>query len=165
MAIMRRSTRPSEEAVRIHDETISDELDEAELQELGREAPSHIDFFVGNLPDTKEEILGDDDKLRQLQRVEQTVMFSLACNNQTPHPKDMNVGDLLRGVQYVQNANDPQFGRIEEFYRGRIRSPLTAIRAFCVLNEGGPKMANACPNTTCPLWAFRTGKNGFFGRR
>lgn len=81
----------------------------------------------------------------------------------SPHPKDVPVEILLAGVQYVQNGGN-EFGRIEEFYRSRIRSPLTAVRAFCVMCMDGPKKASECQSVTCPLWAFRKGKNSFFGR-
>lgn len=78
------------------------------------------------------------------------------------HPKDEDVAKLLAGVQHVQNTDE--FARIESFYRSRIRSPLTAIRAFMVLAEGGPKKANDDTGTANPLWAFRNGTNPFYGK-
>lgn len=89
--------------------------------------------------------------------------FVAGCNGDQPHPKDVATEALLAGVRTVMNV-DNEFGRIEKFYRDRIRSPLTAIRAFCVMNEGGPKKANECTSVTCPLWLFRQGSNAFYGK-
>lgn len=79
-----------------------------------------------------------------------------------PHPKQVPVEKLLAGVRHVQNSG--KAGKMEAFYRDRIRSPLTAVRAFCVLCMDGARKANDCESVTCPLWAFRDGHNGFFGR-
>jgi|PlaIllAssembly_1097288.scaffolds.fasta_scaffold09608_5 hypothetical protein len=50
--------------------------------------------------------------------------------------------------------------RTIEFYKKRIRSPLTAIRAKCVECMGGHMREVAdCTATDCPLYAFRMGKN------
>lgn len=90
--------------------------------------------------------------------------FADGNNGQQPHPKQEPLEKLLSMVQDVQNVDDPQFARMEGFYRNRIKSPLTGIRAFCVLCMGGAKAANSCTSTGCPLWGFRTGKNSFFGK-
>lgn len=43
---------------------------------------------------------------------------------------------------------------------GRVRNPLTAIRAFCVTCMGGyVNLIPACPAAKCPLYAYRFGKN------
>lgn len=75
-------------------------------------------------------------------------------------PKEMRVEDVLAMVR-APNRDD----NVETFYRNRIKSPLTGIRAYCVLcSSGSPKMANLCGKTSCPLWPFRFGKNPFFGK-
>ena len=79
-----------------------------------------------------------------------------------PHPKDEDVASLLEGVRYVQNTGKE--ARIEEFYRSRIRSPLTAIRALMVLANDGPRKASDDTSTDHPLWLFRHGKNPFYGK-
>lgn len=66
-------------------------------------------------------------------------------------------------VQVVQNVGS-DFEKQERFYRNRIRSPLTAIRAYCVLCEGGSQASSNCTGTQCPLWPYRKGKNSMFGK-
>lgn len=58
----------------------------------------------------------------------------------------------------IQEAQD----RIEEKYRARAKSPLKAIRAFCVLCMGAqPREVAHCTATTCVLYKFRFGRNPF----
>lgn len=43
-----------------------------------------------------------------------------------------------------------------------IRSPAKAIRAFCLSCSGdSPYEVKRCPSDTCPLYAFRFGKNPY----
>lgn len=45
-------------------------------------------------------------------------------------------------------------------YKGKIRNPLTAIRAKCVECSGGAlKEVTNCPVTACALYPFRMGTN------
>jgi hypothetical protein len=45
-------------------------------------------------------------------------------------------------------------------YRGRVKNPLTAIRAYCVECSGGqPSEVAACPVEKCILHPFRMGTN------
>lgn len=42
----------------------------------------------------------------------------------------------------------------------RVRSPLTAIRGFCVTCMGGyTSLIETCPSTKCPLHLYRRGRN------
>jgi hypothetical protein len=89
-----------------------------------------------------------------------TFMSAVARAGGLPKPKDMNHRDLLEMVR-VPNEDD----KVENFYRERIKSPLTAIRAFCVLCQGGqPSAASGCIGVSCPVWLFRTGKNPLYGK-
>lgn len=74
-----------------------------------------------------------------------------------PLPKDISVQDLLALVRTPRN-----FGNVvEQRYRDKVRSPLTAIRAFCVdCSAFSPREAWNCPNVDCPIWPFHRGKNG-----
>jgi len=76
-----------------------------------------------------------------------------------PVPKSMSPDDLLKLVRCSYSGSN-----VENTYRQRIRSPLTAIRGYCVLCAGGPRAANNCDLITCPLYPFRTGKNPFYGK-
>lgn len=52
---------------------------------------------------------------------------------------------------------------VERKYKERVRSPLTGIRSFCVVCQGGSvPSVRACPSANCPLWPFRMGNNPFF---
>lgn len=53
--------------------------------------------------------------------------------------------------------------KIVQHYCDKIKSPQTAIRAFCVQYMGGHvNYVTSCPSEkTCPLWPFRMGKNPF----
>jgi hypothetical protein len=75
-----------------------------------------------------------------------------------PAPNELPVVDMLANTR-VMFA--PGFN-VERTYRNRIRSPLTGIRGFCVIvcKSGSPKSVATCWNMSCPLWAFRMGKNG-----
>lgn len=62
----------------------------------------------------------------------------------------------------AQEAQD----RIEAKYRERARSPLKAIRAFCVLCMGAqPREVAHCTATTCVLFKFRDGTNPYQKRK
>ncbi len=44
----------------------------------------------------------------------------------------------------------------------KARSPLTAIRAFCISCMGGHSHSvGTCGSQKCPLWPCRMGKNGY----
>jgi aconitase B len=73
--------------------------------------------------------------------------------------------DLLNEPSYevaegetVQQAQD----RIEAKYKARAKSPLKAIRAFCVLCMGAqPREVAHCTATSCVLYKFRFGRNPY----
>lgn len=76
-------------------------------------------------------------------------------------PRDIPREELLEMVKtpYV-------FDNVEVTYRNRIRNPMTAIRAFCVICMGGqPSQVRKCTATRCPLWGLRLGKNNYSPRR
>jgi hypothetical protein len=46
-----------------------------------------------------------------------------------------------------------------------VKNPATAIRMFCRKCMGGDdRLVRECEAVSCPIWAFRTGKNPFFGK-
>jgi len=48
----------------------------------------------------------------------------------------------------------------------RVTNPASGVRAFCLFCMGGQAVeVRQCPAMTCPLWAFRLGKNPLFGRK
>lgn len=80
--------------------------------------------------------------------------------DETP-TKQIPLDDLVSLVRTPSNNCD-----VERAYRNRIKGRLSAIRAFCVICQGGqPKRVRMCDSTTCPLWPFRMGSNPFFGKK
>lgn len=64
---------------------------------------------------------------------------------------------VLEGETSQQAAD-----RIENKYRKRAKSPLKAVRAFCVLCMGCmPREVAHCTAHDCVLYPFRFGKNPF----
>lgn len=110
------------------------------------------------LPDVKPKSKILDGVPEQHRRV--VAMHAMYCTKNVPAPKQMEVAELLA---LAQSAYEPG-NHIEQAYRNRIRSPLTGIRAFCVMCANGPKAASDCKSTTCALWPFRRGTNPFFNR-
>jgi hypothetical protein len=83
--------------------------------------------------------------------------FAYTMPEEVPYPKHMRVQDLLAQVRTPDNVAD----HVEKAYRNRVRSPLTAIRAHCVANQGGsPRAVAACDVVDCVFWPFRMGRNG-----
>lgn len=118
-------------------------------------------------PDTSEEVSFEsiDTTATPVMIAEDRLAAYVAGNRgTTPHPKDVDPASLLRAIQYNPNEH-LDFGPIEGFYRNRVRSPLTGIRAFCVMCMDGPRKANDCETVTCPLWPFRKGSNAYYGKK
>jgi hypothetical protein len=79
--------------------------------------------------------------------------------DETP-TKEIPVEDLALLMRTHDNNEN-----VDKVYRNRIRSRMTAIRAFCVFCVGGsPKAVRMCPKVTCPLYPFRMGNNPFLRR-
>jgi hypothetical protein len=72
------------------------------------------------------------------------------------NPKEVPIDDIIAMLRVPQNDDN-----MERAYRNRIKGRLSAIRAFCVLKEGGPRAARMCSSVTCPLWPYRMGTNPF----
>ena len=89
---------------------------------------------------------------KRFQEVQACVLFGGV------NPKEMETSDLL-DITRMYSGHD----HVSEKYKKRIRSPLTAIRSFCVICMGGsvPEVRR-CSSTNCPNWPFRMGKNPFY---
>lgn len=58
--------------------------------------------------------------------------------------------------------DDEYNGDETESEKDEIKSPLKAIRAFCIDCMGGAvRDVKNCPSKICPLYAFRMGKNPY----
>lgn len=76
-------------------------------------------------------------------------------------PKDIDRSTLLELVKQPDH-----YDNVEKVYRDRIKNPMTAVRAFCVLCCGGvPSAVKSCAKVNCPLWALRLGKNNYSTRK
>lgn len=85
---------------------------------------------------------------------------SMAWSGDLPDPRQMPVADLLDMVRQCPNDNPK-----EQAYRNRVKSPLTAIRAQCIMCTETRNQIIECARIECSLWPFRLGKNPFYGRR
>jgi hypothetical protein len=69
--------------------------------------------------------------------------------------------EVLEGETYNEACD-----RIEAKYLKRARSPLRAIRAFCVICMGcQPREVGRCTRTKCALYPMRFGRNPFQRRK
>lgn len=72
------------------------------------------------------------------------------------------LGDESPDDRAENETEDEAARRIEDKYRARAKSPLKAIRAFCVMCMGCyPREVAKCTATKCVLYPFRFGKNPF----
>lgn len=63
--------------------------------------------------------------------------------------------DMMPDDEYIMDENEGEEGDV-------IKSPLKAIRAFCIDCMGGAvREVKICPSKICPLHAFRMGKNPY----
>lgn len=76
-------------------------------------------------------------------------------------PQDEQDENEVREGETEKEAVD----RVIQGYKDKIRSPSTAIRAFCVTCMGGyVRMVAKCTAPECPLFPFRFGTNPMHGR-
>lgn len=67
--------------------------------------------------------------------------------------------------EIAESGFDSTMDDVERKYKRRIKSPLTGVRSFCVVCQGGSVgLIKDCTTTNCPLWGFRFGKNPFWNR-
>ena len=106
-------------------------------------------------PGSELEPYGED--AHEAMPVQRFIGWDEGMKHQTPLPVDTPIQTLLARVRTPYNKHES----VEERYRKRIKSPLSAIRAFCVECEGfSPKAVGKCASVRCPLWPFRLGTNG-----
>ena len=70
----------------------------------------------------------------------------------------------LREDEFEEDMDliDNELNEDEEGNNEEIKSPLKAIRAFCIDCMGGQvREVKLCPSQICPLHAFRMGKNPY----
>ena len=79
---------------------------------------------------------------------------------QGANPKKLPIDELKEHI----TAADPSYDSQTNVYRKRISNRATAIRAFCVSCMGGDvSYVRSCASITCPLHAFRMGKDPLRG--
>lgn len=60
------------------------------------------------------------------------------------------------------SADQKNISAIIQKYKDRIRSPMTAIRSFCIgCSNGSIKEVDECRVVNCSLWPLRLGKNTY----
>lgn len=74
-------------------------------------------------------------------------------------PRELDFDELKEAI-HEPTGDDT----VEDTYRSRIRNQSTAIRAYCVVCQGGSVAGiKECPATTCVLFPFRMGKDPLRG--
>lgn len=71
--------------------------------------------------------------------------------------QNLREDEFEEDMDLIDNELNEEEGNNEE-----IKSPLKAIRAFCIDCMGGQvREVKLCPSQICPLHAFRMGKNPY----
>jgi hypothetical protein len=85
--------------------------------------------------------------------------------NRPEETEDVVAADETGVDQDAQETDSDSIDRVIQAYKDKIRSPSTAIRAFCVTCMGGYVRSVAkCTAIACPLYPFRFGTNPMHGR-
>jgi hypothetical protein len=98
----------------------------------------------------------------QRRSIVRAVAHSASQQGKQHDPRDMRVQDLLALVRIPEDNNSS----IEDRYRDRINSPLSAIRAKCLDCQAySVNDIRECYRVDCALWPFRMGTNGLRGAK
>lgn len=82
-----------------------------------------------------------------------------ACGD-TPETVPITIADRFKLLRTPYDETTAT----EQRYRNRVRNRQTAITAMCVVCTGSRKLVTECAAVTCPLWAFRFGRNPYRGK-
>ena len=97
------------------------------------------------------------DRLKLLKEIDQ---LDFMIEWQAANPKTIPFKELRTHIRESIAGDDP----IENKYRARIKNRATAIRAMCVVCQGGDVYTiKECSSITCPLYPFRMGKDPLRG--
>lgn len=80
---------------------------------------------------------------------------------ESPSEIPLSVADRFKMLRTPNDTSRPT----EQRYRNRVRNRQTAITAMCVVCVGSRKAVTECIDCTCPLWAFRFGRNPYRGKK
>jgi hypothetical protein len=126
-----------------------------------RKAHKNLKKRIKQLETDIEAVEGSDDplkfkKLTKLRRELENAEIS--ADYMLKDPKSLNYDQMLE-ILGMQPSSDTA---MDTKYREKIKSPITAIRAFCISCQGDIPGVNDCATFNCPFWPFRMGKNPFF---
>jgi hypothetical protein len=129
---------------------------EGKLSEQSREAREAEEQRLSNLYANLKDQSGLErlKSQKEINRIEQTLSW------QGANPKKIDFDELKEHIQEGYADADS----VERKYARRINNRQTAIRAYCVVCQGGEVAAvRVCPSVTCPLHPFRMGSDPFRG--
>lgn len=87
-------------------------------------------------------------------------MLDTSLDFQGANPKKLDFETLRDHIR----APSPNHEDVTNQYRASIKNRATAIRAYCIGCQGGSVVdVRFCPSMTCPLHAFRMGKDPLRG--
>jgi hypothetical protein len=107
----------------------------------------------------EQQIAEEPNSIKRLKLQKQYRLVEYRLSWQGADPKELDFGELK------EVCNQPLYADpLVDKYRARIKSPATAIRAFCIDCQGSSIAAvKDCTELTCPLWNFRMGKDPLRG--
>jgi hypothetical protein len=86
--------------------------------------------------------------------------LAAACGD-LPDLIPLSIADRFKLLRTPFDKSTPT----EQRYRNRVRNRHTAITAMCIVCTGSRKLVTECADVTCPLWAFRFGRNPYRSRK
>jgi hypothetical protein len=116
-------------------------------------------LLENNLKEIEEQIAKEPNPIKRLKMQKRYSLIQYRLDWQGANPKELDLGELK------EVCNQPMHeDAIVDKYRARVKSPATAIRAFCIDCQGSSVIAvKDCTEMTCPLWNFRMGKDPLRG--
>lgn len=128
---------------------------ERPLSEESKTARVLLEKDLADLDEQMEHVSG----IARLKLQKRRERIQLSLDWQGANPKELDFEELREVVQEPLHEDT-----VEDTYRAKIKSPKTAIRAYCISCQGGSIVGvRECPAVTCPLWPFRMGRDPLRG--
>jgi hypothetical protein len=126
---------------------------------LSAESDSARSSLENKLAAIEQQISEEPSPIKRLKLQKRYRLIEYQLSWQGANPKELDFTEMK------EVCNQPLHeDALVDKYRSKIKSPATAIRAFCVDCQGSSTAAvRDCTELTCPLWNFRMGKDPLRG--
>lgn len=116
-------------------------------------------LLENRLDEIEEEIAAEKNPIKRLKLQKRYRITEYQLSWQGANPKELDLDELKEVCNQPLHEDS-----LVDKYRARIKSPATAIRAYCIDCQGGSIVGvKDCTALTCPLWNFRMGKDPLRG--